>query len=296
MAVLVKSADYFTDYSEKVGKLFGVPQFIIGITIVSVGTSLPELITSLFALFNGHSEFIVGDVVGSNITNTLLCLGVAAVVASKMKIKWDMLHGDFPAIVGSLILLWFTIYDGVFTFFEAVILLVCFVVYLEYAYSRHSHKKTKSKEKFSIWIPIVIILATVGIFIGAKYTITATLELTSLLGFADSSIIALTAVALGTSLPELVVSVSAARRKNYEMLIGNITGSNIFNVLVVMGVPGLLGTLIIPASVLTFALPFLVATTAIFFVVMADKSINRTEGLLLLLLYALFIVKVLGIV
>lgn len=302
LAVLIKASDYFTDAAEKIGIFFGIPAFIVGVTIVAFGTSLPELVSSIIAVLKDSSEIVVGNVVGSNITNIFLVLGFSAIFASKkIKVSYELIHVDLPILVGSAFLLTATIWDGVFSFGEAIICLIGIVVYIFYSIKSDSEQdgeKEKAEKKKSRKLEpktiITLIVSAFFIFLGAKYTIDSVIVLSEILNIAKE-IIAVGAVALGTSLPELVVSITAARKGNPEMAVGNVLGSNIFNTFVVMGIPAFIGTLIIPASILTFALPMMLIATLLYFFITQDKEITRWEGMLLVLFYIFFVGKLFSI-
>ena len=141
--VLIKSSEFFTEYAEKVGIYFGMPTFIFGVTIVSIGTSLPELISSIFAVIKGSSEIVVGNVIGSNIANIFLVLGIAAIICKKLKISYELSHVDFPLLIGSTFLLSVTILDGIFTISDGILCLFAFLVYLLYTFNTQKTNKYK---------------------------------------------------------------------------------------------------------------------------------------------------------
>jgi len=299
--VLIKASDYFTHSAEKIGLYFGLPVFIIGVTIVAIGTSLPELISSIFAVLEGYSEIVVGNVVGSNIANIFLILGIAAIVSKKLRITYEIIHVDLPILVGSAFLFTVMIFDGVFTIPEALLSLIGISVYFFYILSsekRHEDTDIKKEMKGELrkkkeldtktWI--ILVVSTFFIYIGAKYTIESVIQLSGIFDI-GTEIIALGVVALGTSLPELTVSIVAAKKGKPEIAVGNILGSNIFNTFVVMGVPALFGVLIIPQSILSFALPMMLVATLLFFFMTREKEVSKWEGYLLLLFYVFFIGK-----
>lgn len=288
IAVLVKSSDLFVDGAERVGISFGLPSFLVGVVIVGVGTSLPELVSSIVAVINNESGIVAGNVVGSNITNIFLVLGVAALMTKEFKFSSDILHGDLPILLSSSLLLFFALRDGTFSRGEAAFFILGLVVYL--IHSVFSHNKDdedeRVKAKWTDWLKLLI--SPVLIYLGAKYTIEAVIEISTLVKI-GTEIIALSAVALGTSLPEVMVSISAAKRGNSDMVVGNIIGSNIFNTFAVMGIPGLITNLQIPADLLTFSLPLSVAATLLYVIMTVDKKIPRSEGGFLLIFYVYFI-------
>jgi cation:H+ antiporter len=333
LLVLLFSAERLVVASEDVGVSLGVPPFILGLTILAVGTSLPELVTGLFAVSEGSGEIVAGTVLGSNIANILLILGFSAVYAKEFEIDWDLMHGDIPILFGSLMLIGFFIYPlsaqdlqhylttseqvsngigkassrAVITVPEGVLLLSGYVLYLYY-YSRQAQR---TPEAFHVDLPAPhpltwktlawIIAGLIGVPIGAHYTVRAAVDIADLL-LVGKEVVAASMISVGTSLPELVVSYSAVRRRNFEMALGNVTGSNIFNTFVVMGVPGMLAPLLgnrslLPVgedSILFLQMPYYAATVIVFLVIVLDKKLTRTEGLMILLAYVVFIAKLYG--
>jgi cation:H+ antiporter len=296
--VLVKAAGYFTDSAEKIGLYFGLSDFIVGVTIVAFGTSLPEIISSIFAVLGNSSEIVIGNVLGSNITNIFLVIGLAAIIGGKLKIIYEIIHIDLPLLMGSAFFLTATIWDGVFTLPEAILCLAGTVVYFLHALSTKKKSagieteqelKRRNIERKTI---IILFISAFFIFLGGKYTIESVIKLSEILNI-SKDIIAASAIALGTSLPELVVTITAARKGKPEIAIGNVLGSNIFNALAVMGIPALIGTLTIPQNILTFALPMMLIASLLFFFMSQDKEITRWEGWLLLIFYAFYIGKLL---
>lgn len=291
---LVKAAQLFTGAAERVGRYFGMPSFIVGVTIVAFGTSLPELLSSIYAVGAGSSEIVIGNVLGSNISNVFLVLGISAIMAGRIETVYDLVRVDLPFLAGSAGLLAVTVWDGRFTLPEAFLCLGALVVYLLYtlATAREegddaSDEPAKSLDRNTV----LILLGSVALlYFGARYTVEALLKL-SVLTHIGTEIIAVSVVALGTSLPELVVSVTASRQGNQGMVIGNVLGSNIFNALGVMAIPRLFGPLALPTDMLDFPLPMMLLATLLYLLITQDKEITKWEGWLLLLFYVLFIGK-----
>ncbi len=293
--VLIKASDYFTNSAEKIGIFLGFSSFLIGVTIISIGTSLPELISSIFAVLYGYSEIVIGNVIGSNITNIFLVLGVVAIIMKKLKINYELIHVDLPLLVGSAFLLAVTVWDGVFTLFEALLSIAGLVIYLLYTLSSENKSgKIESgkrvKEKFEWKTLLVLLVSSLFIYIGAKYTIESVIQLSEFLSI-GKEVIAASAVALGTSLPELVVGINAARKGKAEMAVGTVLGSNIYNTFAVMGIPALFGVLIIPQNMLLIGLPIMLMATLLYFFITQDRKMSRWEGWFLILFYILFIGK-----
>lgn len=301
--VLIKSSDYFTNSAEKIGLALRISPFIVGVTIVALGTSFPELISSVFAVINNSSEIVIGNVVGSNITNIFLVLGFAAIFAKKsLKVDRGLIHVDLPLLFGSAVFLVISCWDQNFTIPEAILGLVLAGVYLHSTArlqkadpqtKKEVKKKIKRKKPRGKTI-LILLVSLIFIFLSAKYTIDSVIKLSEILQI-GTEIIAMSAVALGTSLPELFVSITAARKGNAEMAIGNVLGSNIFNTLAVMGIPALIGTLTIPFNMLTFGLPVMFIATMVYFFTTQDQSVTKWEGWMLIILYLIFIGKLFGL-
>ncbi len=222
LLVLVRASDYFIDSAEEVGLYLGFPAFIVGVTIVAIGTSLPELVSSIFAVLKNSSEIVVGNVVGSNITNILLVLGIAAVISKKIKVTYEITHVDLPLLECSAFLLAIMIWDGVFTLSEASLCIFGIILYLLYTVNvQKKHKDIEiekelkgevKKGKLSWKTLIILVVSAFFIYLGAEYTVESVVKLSRILNI-GKEIIAISAVALGTSLPELMVTVSAARKR-----------------------------------------------------------------------------------
>lgn len=293
IAMLVWASDLFVDAAEDTGKALKMPSFIIGVVIVGIGTSLPELVSSLVSVFQDASEIVPGNVLGSNTTNILLVLGVGALMSKDMVFKKDLLHGDMPILLSASVFLYFTLIDGNFTIAEALIFLVAVAFYIVHTLKSESDDDDDDEEHKITAMTIVKLLASPAlIFFGAKFTVDSVVELSDKFGI-GKEIIALSAVALGTSLPEVMVSIAAAKKGKSDMIIGNVVGSNIFNTFVVMGIPRLFGEIKIE-GVAEFSLPFSVAATALFVIITVDKKIPKWEGAFLLLFYAYFILRLFG--
>ncbi len=296
LAALIKSSDIFTEKAELFGKFIGIPSFIIGVTIVAMGTSLPELASATMSVFQGASEIVPGNVMGSNIANILLILGVSALFLKRdVKVKWDLFHGDLTFIIASTLFLGVVIYDGVFTVFEALLLFAGYIIYFFYNLDIHqrdskNNKETAPKEPIKPTDVVLFLASIILVALSANYLIDSAVELAQAFNI-GTEIIGLTAVAIGTSLPELAVSVSAVRRGNIEMALGNVSGSNIFNSFVVMSLPRFLGKIAVPVTLLTGSYPYLLLATTMFLSVILDHRLHKFEGAMLVLLYLFFIVE-----
>ncbi|TXB67560.1 calcium/sodium antiporter [Phaeodactylibacter luteus] len=293
LTVLLKASDWFIDAAEQIGLSLGVSPFIIGVTIVAFGTSLPELATSIASVIGGESEIVVGNVVGSNITNIALVLGLAALVVNRIEMEYNIWHVDMPFLWGSAFLLWFTLRDFHFSIFESLLFLVGIVVFLAYSFKGEDAEEALDRPTINWKVYAMLLLGGVLVYLGADYTIFAIRQLSAMAGI-NPEIIALSAVALGTSLPEVIVSLNAARRGKASIAVGNVLGSNIFNTYIVMSIPSFFGELTIPANINDVYLPLMIAMTVLFGIMSNNKKITRWEGVVLLMFYAFFFVDLLS--
>jgi cation:H+ antiporter len=294
---LIKGSDWFTAGAEKIGLMIGIPQFIIGVTIVSIGTSLPELISSFIAVYEKASGIVPGNVVGSNVANIFLILGIGAIIGNKLVIKYDLINVDLPLLIGSAFFTVLVCWDQKISIGESILLvlgIVIFMTYMVFSGKKKAAISRKQKTPFTIAPFLVIAASGVLIFFGAKFTIDSVIHIADFFNV-GSEVIAVTAVALGTSLPELSVTISAVRKNNAEMIVGNVLGSNVFNSFAVLGLPGLFGGLDVPESLIITGLPALVIATLLFLVATQDKQVSRWEGCMFLVFYILFIGKIINI-
>ena len=320
LALLVKSADWFVESSEKIGLALKISPFIIGVTIVAIGTSFPELASSLAAVFKGATEIVAANVIGSNIANILLIVGLSAVVARRLAVRRSLINIDLPLLASTTVLFGFILWDGKVIWPEAILLLIAFLVYLFYTISQRGaepekplpeemvpgeivevlpsrierRRVKKPVEKLDFKVFLFFILGILGLALGANYLIDSVLKLAEILKI-GISVIAILGVAVGTSLPELVVSVRAALKKKYEIALGNIFGSNVFNLLVVMGLPGLIKTLVVDDLTFKIGFPFMVVATLLLVISGVTRRISIWEGSMFLLIYILFVIKLFGL-
>jgi cation:H+ antiporter len=286
LGALLKASDFFVAAAERVGLAIGISPFIIGVTIVAFGTSLPELATSLAAVFSGSSEIVIGNVIGSNITNILLVLGITAIVAKKIVMDFDIMDIEMPLLLGSAFFLYFVLADNHVSLYESLLFLVALTVFLLNSFGQKD--KDVERPAFAIKDFLILIAAGLVVYFGASYTIYAIEKIASQLGV-NQDFIALSVLALGTSLPEVVVSIAAARKGKPGIAVGNVLGSNIFNTYAVVGIPSLFGNLVIPESTNSFSLPFMVGVTLLFVIGCISKKISRWEGVMLVIFYVYFI-------
>ena len=288
--MLVKGADLFVDGSSGIATKFKIPQLVIGLTIVAMGTSAPEAAVSITAALKGNADITVGNIVGSNILNILIILGLSALITPLMVAK-STIKAEIPFMILITFLLLGVGYDGTIGLLEGIILLVVFLIYLGYLFLLALKDRDKADEDIKeISVAKALIWTVVGLFLivfGSNVTVDAATKIAQVLGLSER-FIGLTIVALGTSLPELFTSVSAARKGNADIAIGNIVGSNIFNILFVIGV----SASIIPVP---FAVGFrfdtivaVVAAVLLLVCSLKDNQLKRWAGPVFLLTYAVY--------
>lgn len=290
--VLIKASDYFTIAAEEIGLIAGMSPYTVGLTIVALGTSLPELVTSLVAAAGDASEIVSGNVIGSNIANILLILGVGAVLGGSLLIKRDLLKVDLPLLLASSFFFLMVSLDGEISRGESLLFLLCLIIFITYSLS----DKSSNDQDIEVRAPwrvkpfVTIVAAGFAVYVGAKYTVESVIFLADHFDVGREAV-AVSAVALGTSLPELAVTLSAAKRNNAEMIVGNVLGSNIFNTFAVIGIPGMIAPLAVPQSLLLLGIPIMLTSTFLFLVATLDKQVTRWEGAIFVVMYIFFIGK-----
>jgi cation:H+ antiporter len=301
---LVKGSGLFVSSAERIGLYLGFSPFAIGVVIIGLGTSLPEFASSIAAVLANTTEIVTANVVGSNIANILLIGGILAVVGRRIVITRDLLRSELTIFVVSTALFLGIIIDGSVTFVEAVLLVAGLVIYVLYsiygdediiksAAGEHGVQELK-RDKPDPKVLGILIVGLIGLLFGAKYLVESVIELSVMLNIAPG-LITVTAVAIGTSLPELVTSLRALFRKQTEMAIGNIFGSNAFNILMVAGVAGLFSTLATDEKTFTIGIPILAVASFILLISGISRRIYRWEGFLFLIFYLFFIFKLFGL-
>jgi cation:H+ antiporter len=333
LIILFKSSDYFIDGAERLGLHFKINPFIIGTFVLGFGTSIPELVVSITSVIQKTPEIVAGNVLGSNISNILLVLGISAIIVKESNINFDFLEFDLPLSITSAFLLVATMLDGVFSAAEGIFFLVIFIIYIIYTISNQRKKKEpllgeleeiKKEEKETITVPksfrynlksfpikmyrltskkireinwftvAKIVISPLFIYFSAKYAVEAVINISKTLKI-GSDIISATVVALGTSLPELSVSYVTLRKGKIEEMFGNIVGSGIFNILLVMSIPALITDIVVSKAMINIALPAMMVATVILFIFAYDKKITRWEGTVLIILYLFYLGLIFGI-
>ena len=294
---LVKGADWFVDGSSALAFRLGIPQLVIGLTIVAMGTSAPEAAVSITSALKGNEGITVGNVVGSNIMNILLILGIASVIVP-LAVQKSTRMIEIPYMIAITVLFGVLGYTGeMVTRVEGGILWIAFLIYLGYllwmAKKGKEDNEPDEKQK-SLPVQLLMILAgLICIVLGSDFVVDGATEIAKVIGISDR-IIGLTIVAFGTSLPELVTSIAAARRGNADIAIGNIVGSNVFNILFVAGTSALISPIVFESK---FVLDTAVATaTAVLLLVCVcnkEGKLKRSGGIIMLAAYAAYFVKLL---
>ncbi len=305
LAFLVKGGEWLVDGASSLASRVGVPPLVIGLTVVAFGTSLPELLVSVLAALQGSSDIAFGNVVGSNLANILLILGIAAIIAP-IKVQRSTTLSEVPfSFLAAALLFTFSLapaLDGIpghdIYRFEGIILLLIFCVFIVYALEmtrKASRKAKKEDQGIHTHTPARITVLLVGglaaLYFGGQWTVDGAVAVATVLGLSEY-VIASTIIAVGTSLPELVTTVIAARKGNADLAVGNVIGSNIFNILWILGVTAIIAPIGMPPSAL-WDVGLLLGVTALLFgflYLWRKHALERWQGILFLVLYATYIV------
>lgn len=287
--MLVKGADYFVDGAAGIATKFGIPQLVVGLTIVAMGTSAPEAAVSITGAMHDAADIAIGNVVGSNILNILIILGITGFITT-IAVQKSTLMIEMPfmlAITVVLIVLGMT--GNELTWIEGVIFWILFIAYLVYLYflAKKGAEEEKTEDR-PVWkLLIFIIVGGAVVVFGANISVDAATAIATAIGISEK-FIGLTIVALGTSLPELVASVTAARKGNADIAIGNIVGSNIFNVLFVLGTSALITPIPYQSTFLIDGIIAVAAGVLLWVATIRKRELNRTWGIIMLLGYAAY--------
>lgn len=296
LIILIFSGDFLVKGGVQIANYFKIPKLIVGLTIISIGTSAPELFVSLGAALRGSPDMSIGNVVGSNIANIGLILGITTLILP-MPIAKESSKVNFPIMLGvSLLLLIFSL-DLKLTLWEGLIFIVLLVAYILFLIFRAKHKKNSQEEIEAPSLPMwkaafYVIAASIGLYYGAELLVASAQNIALSFGVSER-VIGLTVLAFGTSVPELATSVIAALKKQMDISVGNILGSNIFNILCVLGITGIIQPININPDILDFDILFMIGIAILLFLTMLPTSngrINRFEGFLLLSFYIIYVV------
>lgn len=290
--LLVKGADWFVEGASKVAEKFGIPQLVIGLTIVAMGTSLPEAAVSVSAALKGSAEITIGNVVGSNILNILLILGITAAI-KPVAVQKSTVRYEIPfVILVSALLVGIGYTDHTVGRVDGIILwalMICYLGYLLVMSKRGipllGEEEAGVEKPMPVWkMLVLIVLGGVMIVGGSDVAVDAATELARIFGMSER-LIGLTIVAFGTSLPELVTSVTAAIKGKADIAVGNIVGSNIFNILFVVGTSALITPVVYAPAFLVDSVVCIAAAVLLWLCVFRNKRLGRMGGVLMLLGY-----------
>ncbi len=300
--LLIKGADYFVEGASSLARKMNVSQITIGLTVVAFGTSSPELLVNIFSATQGKEEIGFGNVIGSNILNLLLILGTAAVV-NPIKIKRNTVWREIPFLLLSFFVLFFLCNDAFFfpgnssnvlSRIDSLILILLFVIFMIYVFhiSRvHAKVELQIKNLSTLKTSIYILSGLAGLFIGGKLAVENATLIARELEISDR-IIAITVIATGTSLPELFTTIAAARKNKFDIAVGNVIGSSIFNVLFILPISGLIAPLPYDTKINFDTLVMSFGALVIFFAMFTGKrqKLDRWEGFLLVLFYVIYLI------
>ncbi|WP_407455150.1 calcium/sodium antiporter [Methanobrevibacter sp.] len=285
---LIKGSDFFVDGASSIASLLKIPTIIVGLTIVALGTSAPEAAVSITSSLTGSNALAVSNVIGSNLFNMLMVIGIAALL-SELLMEKSVLEKDLPFLVG-ITLLWavFIIIGWDITNIEGIILLLILVAYIFYLV-RDAKKSSGSDEveepKFTLPKSIIFILVGLaGIIIGGDLVVDSASAIAIALGMSET-LVGLTIVAIGTSLPELVTSITALKKGENQLVIGNVIGSNIFNILFVLGASSAISAIPLDSSLLIDVLFMFAVTVLCFIFGKTQDKYDKKEGVILIALF-----------
>ena len=296
MALLIKGADWFVEGASSLAKAMKIPSLVIGLTLVSIGTSMPEFSVSLTSSLQGNIDMSFGNVIGSNIFNTFVVIGVSAIIVPLVVSK-QMQKYDLPILMGIyalLALFSFLITPGTIQVWESIILFSLTIIYTIFLILRSKGVKieeNQNEKKRKWWLNLILVtLGIAGIIFGGKLVVNNASKLAMAMGMSEM-LVGLTIVAIGTSLPELVTSIVAAKKGENDIAVGNAIGSCIFNVLLILGFCSILEPYIVNVSNLNTLIDvvvMLISAIVVFLFSLKSKKINRWQGIVMVLIYVAY--------
>lgn len=288
--MLIKGADYFVEGASSIAKRFHIPEMIIGLTIVAMGTSLPELSVSFISALNGQSDMSIANAIGSNIFNVLMILGVSAFIKT-LPIKQSSIKDIFILISATTLLLILSYFGLSLVWFDGLIMLCLFAYFIRKMIkeSKDNNDNENSTPLSIIRTIVYIVCGAIGIIYGGNLVVNGASTIAQAFGMSDN-LIGLTVVALGTSLPEFVTSVMATKKGKLDIAIGNVIGSNIFNILFVLGLSSLFNVLTVSVITLIDIFFSLFITSVLLYVVCKFKNINKLNGIIFIILYISYMI------
>ncbi len=292
-ALLIKGADFFVDGASNIASILKVPTIIVGLTIVALGTSAPEAAVSITSSLTGSNAMAVSNVIGSNLFNMLVIIGVATLFGDLL-MEEDVLSRDLPFLVAiTFLLAVFIFMGGDIIPFEGIILLVLlvgYVIYIIRASRKTGAMSYVDEPKFSLPMSILFIVGgLIGIVIGGDLVVNSASNIAMALGMSET-LVGLTIVAIGTSLPELITSITALKKGENDLVIGNVIGSNIFNILFVLGASSAISKITINSGILVDVAFMIVATIFCFVFGKTQEKYDKREGIILIGLFAAYMI------
>ncbi len=295
--LLVKGADWFVEGASSIAKKIKIPSFVIGLTIVAFGTSAPELAVSITAALKGSNDIAIGNVVGSNIFNILVVLGMSAAI-TPIIVEKGMIKRDYPISIIVSVLLGILAMDTILWKkpgmqigrMDGIILLIVFAAYMFMTVKSGIQNRTEEEpiEELSLWKSILIsVLGLAGIVLGGDWAVDGAKEIARTLGLSEA-LIGLTIVAIGTSLPELVTSIVAARKGENDIAVGNVIGSNIFNMLLILGVSSIIHPMDVSQTYLYDIVMLILTMLAVYIPIAKTKKVGRSMGVMMVLCYVFY--------
>lgn len=289
--LLVKGADWFVEGAAGIAGRFGIPQLVIGLTIVAMGTSLPEAAVSITSALSGAAGITVGNVVGSNILNILLILGITSLILP-IPVQRSTVRIEIPLMIAVTIVFLLSGLDHQIRRWEGLLYWLIFLGYLAYLFriAKKYEEKEEPVARLPLWLQLLMLTGGGAVIIaGSNLAVRGATEIARFLGVSER-FIGLTVVALGTSLPELVTSVIAARKGNADIAIGNIVGSNIFNILFVAGTSAIIIPVLFQPAFVADSIVAIAAAVLLWLCVLKDHKLTRSGGILMLLSYAAYFI------
>lgn len=296
---LIKGADWLVTGASSIAKRLKVSDLMIGLTIVSFGTSAPELVVNILASFNGSGDLAIANIIGSNISNILLILGVSAVIFP-LAVKKGTTWKEIPFSLLAVLMLWLLVNDflidgqsiNILSHSDGLVLLAFFVIFLYYTFGiAKVEGEADDVKKYSLWMSILLVIAgALGLTFGGQWIVDGAIAIAKMFGMSES-LIGLTIVAVGTSLPELAASATAAWKHNSDIAIGNIIGSNIFNVFWILGLSAMIKPIVFNLN-LNIDIYVVIAATFLLFLFMfvgRKNILQRWQGVVMLGLYVSYI-------
>ncbi|MBN1236198.1 MAG: calcium/sodium antiporter [Methanotrichaceae archaeon] len=290
LSALLLGAKLLTNSARHIAKVAGVSEFVIGATIVAFGTSMPELASSIFAMLSGHPGLVVGNVIGSNVANIGLALGLASLLFP-IYVSRQITDTDIPLLLASAIATLVVFIDLQVTWVEGIALILMYLAFINHELGQHHNSEKTAREKLDPKQVAGFFLGMVLIYFGARYFVSSALAISQDLGVSES-LIAFFLVALGTSLPEIATSVIAARSGRYEIAMGNVLGSNAFNSLIILGTSSLFAVVTVESTFLFSTLPAMILLSFLLGFMSLNNTITRLEGILLFLIYCVLAINI----